>query len=304
MQSATSNLPSAVTLPRNIPDDINVELLLSCLAEDNCRVSFQGLHKRNAYYDLAGISDERDFLLVNVGRCSLYDALPEYLFHPIDRFSNLTPDAKGGPFSEEVDRQTEEEENARRFFEPADIGLLLFRQRIRLRLKTYYEDNSVLQDILGDRLTDSQRGNRFISQSLTFLPCFKTIRGNKTLLTLLLRKIFLDEGMDIALHEQDAVFCDPSPQYADGLNGYLNDSFVGNVYDETVTTYDIHYWSDDDCDEHFLQFVRQVDEFRHFVEDYLLAIGEQLVFDISHDGPALRLADEAVYNYLDYNTNI
>ena len=130
------------------------------------------------------------------------------------------------------------------------------------------------------------------------------MRGNKTLITLLLRKIFFDEGMDIQVSEQPTVSSDPSPRYDDGIGGILNDCYAGNVYDDMVVVYDIHYWSEEDCDEYFLQFVCEVDEFRHFVEDYLLAVGEQLIFDISHDGPALHLSDDAVYHYLDYNTNI
>ena len=41
-----------------------------------------------------------------------------------------------------------------------------------------------------------------------------------------------------------------------------------------------------------------------FLKDFFLSIEEDLVFNISHDDPPLRLSDEVFYNYLNYNTNI
>ena len=47
-------------LPKNIPDDINIELLLSLFPEGQCKVSFIGTHKRNTYNDFMGLEELSD----------------------------------------------------------------------------------------------------------------------------------------------------------------------------------------------------------------------------------------------------
>ena len=76
--------------PQLLPGDINAELLLSYYPKGRCKVCLKGLHKRNTYQDIIEMTpfDDNSFLLT-VGRNSLYNALPEYMFHPIDRFDNL-----------------------------------------------------------------------------------------------------------------------------------------------------------------------------------------------------------------------
>lgn len=291
--------------PKNIPQDINIELLLSYFPEGSCKIALKGHHKRNAYYDIIDIEEKPDGIQhLDIGRNGLYHVLPEYMFHPIDRFSNLPRLEEKERFAEELEKQELEKERAYKFFAPVDVRLLLQRVEVWDKLHEMTAGNKILLDILGDRLSEQQRNNRFVRGAIPFLPYCKQIRGDKTLLSFLLRKIFMDEGLLITLKENETECCDIEPRYADGLDAELNDSFVGHVYDELITTYDIHYWSGEECNEHFLQFVDDVEEFRQFVEDYLMSVEEVLHFDITHDEVPLRLSDDIIYNYLDYNTNI
>lgn len=291
--------------PKNLPQDINADVLLSYLPEGNYKVVMKGHHKRNAYNDIICIEERTDNTLeLGLGRAGLYHMLPEYLFHPIDRFSNLPSYEEKERFAKEYEKQELEKERAYQFFAPIDIQLVLLQVETRKKINHITAGNRLLLEILGDRLTEEQRKNRFISQAIPFLPCCKTIRGDKTLLTIVLRKVFMEEGLLITLKQTNKVCYDPNPRYADGLNGALNDGFMGNIYDELITAYDIHYWSEDECDEHFLQFIDDVEMFRLFVEDYWMSMEEVLHFDITHDEIPLRLTDDIIFNYLDYNTNI
>lgn len=292
-------------LPKNIPDDINVELLLSYFPEDMCKVAFKGLHKRNSYNDIIEVEDRRDgSLLFGIGRNSLYNSLPEFMFHSVDRFENIPKVEEKERFAEEYQKQEQEKENAYRFFEPLDLLLLKLRVSIRERLNEYVESNKVLIDIICDRLTDEQKNNRFIRHSLIFVPACKDIRGNKTLLTFMLRKIFMEEGLKIVKRRETIRYTDTEPRYADGLDSLLGDSYVGNIFDEGTTIYDIHYWSEDDCNENFLTFVDDIELFRFFIQDYFISIEETLQFNISKDDVPLRLSDDIIFNYLNFNTNI
>ncbi|MBP5339960.1 MAG: hypothetical protein J6Z14_11790 [Prevotella sp.] len=292
-------------LPKNIPGDINIELLLSYFTEGTCKVAFKGLHKRNSYNDIIEVEERRDgSLLFGIGRNSLYNSLPEFMFHSVDRFDNIPKTEEKERFAEEYQKQEQEKENAYRFFEPLDLLLLKLRVSIREKLHEYVEHNKVLTVIIGDTLTEEQKSNRFIKHSLIFIPACKNIRGDKTLLTLMLRKIFMEEGLKTEKRRETILYTDSEPRYADGVGALLGDSYVGNTFDEDTTIYDIHYWSEDDCDEYFLKFIDDIELFRRFIQDYFIAIEETLHFNICKDDVPLRLSDDAVFNYLNFNTNI
>ena len=162
----------------------------------------------------------------------------------------------------------------------------------------------VMQQVLGDRLTEKQRANRFICQFVPFLPQCKYIRGNRSLLTFLLRKVLLEEGLRVEVKHAVGKFRDEHPRYDNQVDAVLGDSYVGDSYNEKVTVFSISYWSDEECNEKFLTFIDEMEELRVFLRDYFLFVEDELVFHITQDYPPLRLNDEKIYNYLNYNTNI
>lgn len=292
-------------LPQFLPTDINVELLLSYYKEGQCKVAFNGLHKRNSYNDI--IEAEQGFddsFHLTVGRLSLYNSLPEYMFHPIDRFDNLPKYEEKERFREQMELQEEEIKNAFSFFAPVDTLLLKLRADVRTRLEKFASQDVVMQQILGDTLTEQQRQNRFIRHILPFLPCCKYIRGNRTLLTLMLRKVFMEESLLLEPVMECQTFIDDQPRYEQRLDMELGAGYTGNVFDDIVTVFHVHYWSDEKADAYFMDFLDEVEQLRLMVKDFFLSIEEDLQFDITHDDPPLRLSDEVFYNYLDYNTNI
>lgn len=291
--------------PQLLPTDLNAELLLAYLPEGVCKVALRGLHKRNTYRDIIrtdSLNDES--FLLTVGRNSIYNSLPEYMFHPIDRFDNLPKYEEKERFAQQVDEQKEEMDNAFRFFAPIDILLMWLRTQVRVSAEKFATEDVVMQEILGDRLTEDQRSNRFVRQLLPYLPHCKRIRGNKTLLTILLRKLFMNEGISIRVSRRLETLTDEEPRYENQLDMVLGECYVGNTYDDTVTSYDISYWPDDECNENFLKFIDEVEVLRQFIQDWFLSVEEVLRFHIVSDEQPLRLNDDVVYNYLNYNTNI
>ena len=291
--------------PHFLPSDINVELLLSYYPIGQCRVALKGLHKRNTYNDI--IETElmaNDVMHVTVGRNSLYNSLPEYMFHPIDRFDNLPAYEEKERFQEQIEKQEEEIRKAYQFFAPIDVLLLKARSDVRATLEPLATANVVLQQIIGDSLSEEQRQNRFIRQMLPFLPSCKQIRGNRTLITFLLRKVLMEEGLRLDQKRECRQYTDEEPRYEERLDMALGEGYVGNTYSEQVSYFSIHYWSDDECREHFLQLIDELEQLRLFMKDFFLSIEEDIVFDVCEDEPPLRLSDEVFYNYLNYNTNI
>lgn len=290
---------------KQIPTDINAEELILYLKDKSVKVALCGLHKRDAYNDIVGMYEGPDGVLVmSLARNGLYNVLPEYMFHPIDRFDNIPANETKERFAEELMAQEKENANARRFFEPLDILLLKLKCDVRETFDKYAETDVVLENALTDSMTEELRRNRFVRQTLKFMPSCKSIRGDKTLLTLMLRKVLGEEGLKIELHNQEIMCEDDTPRYDSQLDSEIGRTYVGNVFDETVWYYDLHYWSDDDCNEQFLDFVDEIERFRQFVADYFLSVECMLKFYLVKDESPLRLSDTFVYNYLNYNTNI
>ena len=291
-------------VPENVPQDINAEVFLGFFPQGTFRVKFCGLHKRNAYNDILEIEKEQEKFLLHLGRNSLYNSLPEFLFHSIDRFDNIPEKEKKQRFSEEYAKQEKEKEQAYKFFSPIDTLLFQLRFEVRERLNKYVESNTVIQDILLDKLTAEQRENRFIKRTTPYISSCKTIRGNRTLITLLLRKVLAEEGLKINVKSKQTEFTDEEPRYGNSEGCEIGDVYVGNTYSESVLTYSISYWSDEDCNEDFLPLVNDLEVFRQFVQDYFISVDSILVFDVSKDTSPLRISDTTLYNYLNYNTNI
>ena len=290
--------------PENIPEDIDAEVFFRFYPEDTFAVRFCGIHKRNTYRDLLEIEKDKGKLLIHLGRNSLYNLLPEYLFHSIDRFDNIPEREKKQKFAEEYSKQEREKEQAYKFFYPIDTFLFFLRLQVREELSKYAESNIIIQNIILDRLTNAQKKNRFIKRTIPLIASCKNIRGNRTLITLLLRKVLSEEDLIVNIQKKDAEFTDKKPRYPESVGSELGEMFVGNTYTDSVISYSVTYWSDDDCDSEFLAFVDELEVFRQFIQDYFMSVDSILEFDISKDASPLKISDTTIYNYLNFNTNI
>ena len=289
-----------------LPDDINIEDVLSYLPKDSYRISISGLHKRNSYKDIISYEETSDGKTeFHVGRNGLYNSLPEYMFHPINRFDNIPERERKEKFAEEYAKQELEKENAHKFFSPIDVLLLDLKTKVKDKINQLTSDNIIIQNIIGDTLTENEKSNRFIKRTIPFLPNCKRIRGNRTLITLMLRKVLFEEGLSLKKGNIVSEQLDKEPQYNNTIEDYQIESlYLGNKFSENITTYTINYWSDEECSDNFNLFLEELETYRQFIKDYFLSIEDDLCFHICSDYPTLRLSDNIIYNYLNYNTNL
>lgn len=289
-----------------LPDDINIEDILLYLPKESYRVSVNGLHKRNSYKDIINYEETPDGKPeFHVGRNGLYNSLPEYMFHPINRFDNIPERERKERFAEEYAKQELEKENAHKFFSPIDVLLLDLKTKVKEKINQLSSDNIFIQNIIGDTLTEKEKSNRFIQRTIPFLPNCKRIRGNKTLITFMLRKVLFEEGLSLNKENIVSEIHDKEPQYNSKIEDFqLNSMYLGNEFSENIMTFTINYWSDEECSEHFNLFLEELETYRLFIKDYFFSIEDELCFHINSDYPTLRLADDIIYNYLNYNTNL
>lgn len=290
-----------------IPNDIRAEIINSYLGNVKKDISFIGNHNRNAYEDISSITQDENTIRIELSKQSLYDILPESLFHPIDRFDNIPFNEYKERFAEEVEQQRIEEENARAFFSLYDRFIFGLSSIFTEAKQIHYGDNRILSDIICDSLNRELKNNRFISRIIEFTPQCRRIRGDLTKITLMLRKIMADEGLRLIPNNNYQTFTDTKP----GYNCHLSNTddgpdelFLGNTFDEKVLSFNIQYWNDDYCNESFLALVTEIKDFEDFLNDYFMGIETAIHFNISTHTLPVRLSDDMCHNYLDYNTNI
>lgn len=290
----------------NIPADIRAEIVRNYMKGIKKEFVFLGSHKRNAYEDILSISEDDGSIKVELSKQGLYDILPETLFHPIDRFDNIPANEYKERFAEEIELQKTEEANARSFFSLYDKFIFDLSSVVSQIKNTELNDNSILIDIVCDSLSNEYKSNRFVFRAKEFIPRCSRIRGNETLITLMLRKVMSDEGIKINKSLKANWFEDEHPRYNCQIQneGETEDLYLGNRYNETILCYDVQYWNDEYCDESFLQFADEVKVFEDFINDYFMGIETSLRFNIAAQTLPVRLSDDLCYNYLNYNTNL
>lgn len=290
----------------DFPSDIRAEIVGNYLENVRKDFSFRGSHKRNAYNDILSISQDDDIVKIELSKPGLYDILPEALFHPIDRFDNIPANEYKERFAEEVEQQRIEESNARSYFSVYD-KIIFDLNSVVARLKDeVFSDNGVLSDIICDKLPKKYQSNRFVARTIEFTPLCQKLRGNITLITLMLRKVLADEGLRLIMNRKQILFKDLTPRYNCRLDQEENISelYLGNCYDEDVLRYDIQYWDDDFCDGSFLGFVDEIKVYEDFINDFFMGVETSIHFNITVHALPVRLSDERCYNYLNYNTNL
>lgn len=290
----------------SIPADIRAEIVCNYLAGVPVDISFLGSHKRNAYEDILSLVEEDGDLRIRLSRPGMYDILPEALFHSVDRFDNIPANEYKERFAEEVEEQRKEEADARSYFSPYDNFIFGLGSAVVGLKSRDFSDNRILSDIICDSLPDKYKSNRFVAHAIEFMPRCRSIRGNATLLTLMLRKIMADEGLRLTCEDRPVSFEDEAPRYNCRVRhqGGSEELYLGNCYDEEMLCYDVQFWDEDRCDETFLNFVAEIRIFQDFLNDYFMGIETSLRISVSTVALPVRLSDEMCFNYLNYNTNL
>lgn len=299
--------------------DISLEELYSYITAQNrdvrnfaCRISFSGDHRRNVCRDISRIekSEKEDDegnesiqYLIESSRRGLYDALPEYMFHDIDTFSGIPDRDRTARFHDECDIIENKVRDARNFMAPVDAALFNIGLNAKTSLSKYASSDIILQNIISGDLEEEYKDNEFVRRLIPFLPYSRFIRGNKVLISILLRKLFREDGIKVEYERRLLEQQDRIPRYDVCLGGSLNEMFLGEEYQERADVYRIHYWSDEDSTDGFDGFLVKMEQFRNVVQDYFFSVEDIFEFEICDDRIVQMMPDDDGF-YLNYNTNI
>ena len=170
------------------------------------RIDCVGSFQRNYLSDVAGfelsmVNAEKITLVVRVNRDSLYNKLPEGVFHKIDRFVKLGTSASKKNFKEEFEEQKKEIEYSRKFFQPFDnlffnVSLLIEKkisENIANARKSIY-------DYFFRQTSLSNLSYPYREKIISFLPYLSKMRANIDHLGFFLSFLFQAE-VSITQHE-------------------------------------------------------------------------------------------------------
>jgi hypothetical protein len=149
------------------------------------QVNFNGSFQRNYLndvfrFDMNGKSTaDNKILKVSLNRDGIYDKLPEGFFHEIDRFVRLGSNGNQKAFKEEYEKQKNEIEYSRKFFQPFDS--LFFDLALQID-KMFTRQSSNVQRTVYDFFFTGDKNFKLsdfhLHRVVPFLPYFSKIRAN------------------------------------------------------------------------------------------------------------------------------
>lgn len=187
-----NDLKTVASTIKSMLTDINAEVIVADLIEsgfefEKILVRHDGLFKRNFSKDISDVYYDmvKELLTFHISHDSIYDVLPDGLFHSI--FSDFDPENRGLEF----EKLKEEEKNARKFFIPFDYEFFIQYVKLELTLRKYFDKpESFIHNLL---LFDKKISEKYAVKLNSYLLFADKIIGNIEITALCLSDILSQE---------------------------------------------------------------------------------------------------------------
>lgn len=269
--------------------------------------AFKGVHERTAKGDHVQISAttsaKRNLLKYSVKRDSLYHILPEYLFHPLDRYADTEGDKEA--FMQKRNAQQQVERDALEYFHPFDVIYQKLRTKFQHKLNDeIVSHNTFIADfIIGGHKVNIQ--NEFIFRCLPCIEWLRANRGNQKMEDVVLKYAFNDEIVSSHRTLKDVWQTIDSSVHM-SLDGTLDDLFVGNWFCTSVYTIEARFQTAITSESHIQKLISDVAEFEDFFQKWFLPISSRLHIDFGDfkKVPILCVGTPDNDLFLNYNTQL
>lgn len=237
-------------------------------------------------------------------RESLYHILPEYLFHPLDRYSGCDGDEE--EFLKRRKEQKQTKENALKYFYPFDRAYQEMRTSFQLHLNDRILRNNTF---IVDFITEGKclnRKNQFIERVYPCILWLRAYRGVKRLTEMAIRFAFSNNIVKYSYIQReekkpiDMAACHCS------LDGTIDDLFCGNSYTEFITIIRVVHQTLITSHKQIEILNREIEEFRDFFQSWFLSLNQhiEIVFGDYKKEPFMYVGSSDSDLYLNYNTQI
>ena len=187
-----NDLKTVANTIKSMLTDINADVIVADLIEsgldfERISVRHDGLFKRNFSKDISDVYYDmiNELLTIHISHDSLYDTLPDGLFHNI--FSDFDPENRRLEF----EKLKEQEKNARKFFLPFDYEFFIQYVKLELTLRKYFNNpEKFVHRIL---LFEKNLADEYAIKLTSYLLFVDKIIGNPELTALSLADILGQE---------------------------------------------------------------------------------------------------------------
>lgn len=269
---------------------------------------FCGSHERTAKGDDLSInvsSTSKKFSLrYNLKRDSIYHILPEYLFHPLDRYAGTDGDKE--KFIEKRAAQKKIETEAKEYFHPFDRIL----NDIRIRFQNHLNDKVLDNDsFIIDFIIENgnvNKENPFIKACLPCLMFLRANRGTPGLITFALKTTFRSN-----LHAYDRRFMEhPVAIEPDSchisLDGTVDDLFCGNEFMDWIELISVRCQTTVSSQDEIEMTANNIKEFESFFKHWFLNDSQMIEIEFGDYGKLPVVSDNMAdgFLFLNYNTQL
>lgn len=304
----------------DIPVDIDADLAITIASAHLETVSkemgvfmrsgyiYKGTHERTAKGDelLISLQTSTKKLLVRylLKRDSLYHILPEYLFHPLDRYANCEGDEEKLKKCRKA--QKEMEENALRYFYSYDKVL----QEERITFQSFL-NNRILRNntFIVDFITEGyrvNRKNRYINGVYPCIQWLRAYRGVGRVIEVALRLAFCNSITKYEININEVKIPIDTEVCHCCLDGTIDDLFCGNTYTDVEELISVSYQTPIMSQKQIEILQRDINEFKDFFQMWFLGLHQHLTINFGDFTKVAVMFTGTSNNdlYLNYNTQL
>lgn len=299
-------------IPKETDADVAMSVFIPCIdynTQGNVKYSytFKGVFERTALGDALQLFiknrvKEPSTVTFSLNRDSFYHILPEYLFHPIDRYYGIRNDS--GEFDKRYDEQEEQEKNALTYFNFFDQEY----QKLRVTLQTWlnehvFKGNMFLSDFI-TRDIPFNRSNPFIMAVYPCLPWLRSHRGNRQMMETALSYAFSGCASVDYQREKEQMALDEGIHSS--AEGTIDDLFCGATFCTRAYCWHVRYQSPIGTEARLADLQKDIKEFADFFATWFVAIEDHLQIEFGdwQEPPVLTSLQSPTGIFLNYSTQL
>lgn len=304
------------SIPANIDSDLSIAVvgsnLKSFLSDSNIPIKesyvFKGKHERTAKGDnilfTLSSSAKRHSFKYFLRRNSLYHILPEFLFHPLDRYANTDRDKE--EFIRLRKEQKDVETNALDYFYPFDRYLQQIRTSFQYKLNDEILNNNLF---VVDFITEGHNINKKNEFIMSLYPCIiwlRNYRGVHKLLEVAIKYAFGDNIHAYNLNSEEISSPIDSNTCHMTLDGEIDDLFCGPYYFYLEETINVEFQTKIVSNSQIENYISSISEFEGFFKSWFLSLNQSIKINFGDylKYPILNVGTSDNDLFLGYNTQL
>lgn len=304
------------SLPADIDSDLGIAVvnsnIQSVISESEIPIKelylFNGVHERTAKGDnlliSASTSTKRHQLKYSLKKDSLYHILPEYLFHPLDRYADTDGDKE--EFVKRRKAQKEIEIDALEYFYPFDKSFQVLRTTFQQKLNNEILSNNLfIVDFITEGY-DINKDNPFIRGVYPCIIWLRNNRGVKKLLEVAIKYAFYDSLNSYNLESEEQSSEIDSDSCHITLDGEIDNLFCGSRYYYLEERINVKYQVEIISENQIQELTSEITEFEKFFKAWFLTQNQAIIitFGDYNKQPIMNVGTSSDDLFLGYNTQL